>query len=64
MTGGMYKELVQTYIATLKDCLSTPKNPRPIYESIHFSPMKELNTEMFEREPARQKELRARREVP
>lgn len=63
MTGGMYKELVQTYIATLKECLTTPENPGPIYESIHF-PDEELDTEIFEREPARQEELRKRREVP
>ncbi len=61
--GGMFKELVQTYIATLKDCISTPENPGPIYKSMHL-PGEPLDTEIFEREPARQAELRKRREVP
>lgn len=62
-SGGMFKELVQTYIATLKECLSTPENPGAIYESIHF-PDEPFDTEIFDEEPARQEELRKRREVP
>ena len=62
-SGGMYRELVQTYIATLKDCISTPENPGAIYESL-FLPDEELDTEIFEDEVARQKELQERRKVP
>lgn len=62
-SGGMYKELVQTYIETLKDCLSTPENPGPIYESL-FLPDEELDTEIFEDEVGRQEELKKKREVP
>jgi len=62
-SGGMYKELVQTYIETLKECISTPENPGPIYESL-FLPDEELDTEIFENEVTRQEELKKRREVP
>lgn len=62
-SGGMYRELVQQYIVTLKECLSTPENPGPIYESL-FLPDEELDTEIFEDEVDRQEELRKRREVP
>jgi hypothetical protein len=61
--GGMYSELVQTYIATLKDCISTPENPGPIYESLFFEG-EEKDTEIFDNEPERQEELRKRREAP
>jgi len=61
--GGMFKELVQTYVATLRECLSSPENPGPIYESIHF-PDEPLDTEIFEKEPSRQEELQKRREIP
>ena len=62
-SGGMFKDLVQTYIATLKECLSTPENPGAIYESLHF-PDEPFSVEIFDEEPARQDELRKRREVP
>ena len=62
-SGGMYQELVQTYISTLRECLSTPENPGPIYESL-FLPDEELDTEIFEDEIARQEELKKQREVP
>jgi hypothetical protein len=62
-SGGMYRELVQTYISTLKDCISTPENPGPIYESL-FLPDEEVDTEIFEDEPLRQEDLKKRREVP
>ena len=61
--GGMYRELVQTYIATLKECISTPDDPGPIYESL-FLPDEEPDTEIFENEPSRQDKLRKLREVP
>ncbi|MGK3761812.1 MAG: hypothetical protein ACI8RD_014130, partial [Bacillariaceae sp.] len=62
-SGGMYRELVQTYIETLKECISTPEDPGPIYESL-FLPDEVPDTEIFENEPIRQEELRKRREVP
>jgi len=62
-SGDMYRELVQTYIETLKECISTPENPGPIYESL-FLPDEELDTEIFEDEVGRQEELKKRREVP
>jgi hypothetical protein len=61
--GGMYREMVQTYVSALKDCISTPDNPGPIYESL-FLPDEEVDTEIFEDEPLRQEELKKRREVP
>mmetsp|Transcript_6997 Transcript_6997/g.7786 ORF Transcript_6997/g.7786 Transcript_6997/m.7786 type:complete len:850 (-) Transcript_6997:39-2588(-) len=61
--GGMYRELVQTYIETLKECISTPNDPGPVYESL-FLPDEEPDTEIFKDEPIRQEELRKRREVP
>jgi hypothetical protein len=60
---GMYKELVQTYVRALKECLVTPENPGPIYESYFFAG-KEVGTEIFDREPERQEELKKRREAP
>jgi len=62
-SGGMYKELVQTYIETLKECVSTPEDPGPIYESL-FLPDEELDTEIFEDEVLRQEDLKQKREVP
>jgi RNA recognition motif-containing protein len=61
--GGMYEELVQTYVRALKECLATPENPGPIYESLFFAG-EEVDTEIFDREPERQKELKKRREAP
>lgn len=61
--GGMYKEFVQTYIQTLKECLSTPENPGPIYESI-MGPGEEVDTEFFDIEEERLEELRKRRGLP
>jgi len=62
-SGGMFRELVQTYIETLKECISTPDDPGPIYESL-FLPDEELDTEIFDDEVDRQEELRKEREVP
>ena len=58
--GGMYREFVQEYISTLKECASTPENPGPIYESL-FAPGEEIDTEIFEDEVDRQAELQQRR---
>ena len=62
-SGGMYRTLVQSYIETLKECISTPDNPGPIYESL-FMPDEELDTEIFDNEVTRQDELRKKREIP
>lgn len=62
--GGMYRQLVERYVALLKECQSTPEDPGPIYESL-FSPAEEIDTEeLFDDESIRQAELRKRREVP
>ena len=62
-SGGMYREVVQAYVSTLKECISTPDDPGPIYESL-FLPDEEIDTEIFEDEPLRQEALQKRREVP
>lgn len=62
-TGGMYREMVQTYVSTLKECMSTPDDPGAIYESL-FLPDEEIDTEIFEDEPVRQEMLKQRREAP
>ena len=62
-SGELYKELVQQYIATLKDCIATPENPGPIFESL-FAEGEDMDTEVFEREQHRQEELRKRRQIP
>jgi len=61
--GGMFKELVQTYISTLKECLASPENPGAVYQSLH-APDEPIDTEIFEIEAERVAELRKRREVP
>jgi hypothetical protein len=61
--GGMYRQLVQEYISTLKECIATPENPGLIYESL-FHPGEEIDTEIFEDEVDRQEELKQKREVP
>jgi hypothetical protein len=61
--GGMYREMVRTYIATLKECMSTPEDPGLIFEHLH-SPNEPISTEPFEKEPIRQAELKRRRKVP
>ena len=62
-SGGMYKALVQEYIATLKECVSTPENPGAVFESL-FLPGEEFDTTLFDREPKRQEDLRRRRQLP
>lgn len=61
--GGMYRQLVQEYVATLKECIATPENPGLIYESLFF-PGEEIDNEIFEDEVDRQEELKQKREVP
>ncbi|KAG7346260.1 RNA recognition motif containing protein [Nitzschia inconspicua] len=62
-SGGMYREMVETYISTLKECISTPDDPGVIYESF-FLPDEEIDTEIFDKEPLRQEALKQKREVP
>ncbi|KAL3943909.1 MAG: hypothetical protein SGBAC_002026 [Bacillariaceae sp.] len=61
--GGMYRELVQEYISTLKECVATPENPGVIYESLFF-PDEPIDTEIFDDEVDRQGELAKKREIP
>ncbi|CAJ1942586.1 unnamed protein product [Cylindrotheca closterium] len=61
--GGMYRELVQEYIATLKECVSTPENPGVVYESLFF-PDEPIDMEIFDDEVDRQEELAKKREIP
>eukprot|EP00980_Cylindrotheca_fusiformis_P028185 scaffold22586_cov138-Cylindrotheca_fusiformis.AAC.5 len=61
--GGMYRQLVQEYIATLKECIATPEEPGLIYESL-FAPGEEIDTEIFEDEVDRQAELEQKRKIP
>jgi hypothetical protein len=62
-SGGFYAELVRRYIGTLKECVATPENPGEIYTNL-FLPDEEIDTEIFDREPKRQEELRKRRQIP
>jgi hypothetical protein len=61
--GGMYEELVHAYSGALRECLSMPENPGPIYESLFF-PNEVVDTGFFYRESERPDELRKRREAP
>ena len=54
--GEQYKELVQLYIATLKECLATPDDVGAIYESLHF-PDEPIDLGIFDREKKRQDKL-------
>ena len=60
MTGELYKELVQMYISTLKECLATPENVGELYEAVHF-PGEQFDLSVFEREKQRQESLQERR---
>jgi hypothetical protein len=62
-SGGFYAELVQRYIAVLKDCIATPENPGEIFKSLFFQD-EELDTSVFDDNEKRQAVLRKRREVP
>jgi len=61
--GGLYKEFVQTYIQTLKECIATPDNVGPLYEGLHF-PGESVDLGIFDREKERQKMLMAKRVKP
>ena len=60
MTGELYKELVQMYVSTLKECIATPENVGELYQSVHF-PGEQIDLSIFDREKQRQKELLERR---
>ena len=34
--GGLYKEFVQIYVQTLKECVATPENVGEMYEALHM----------------------------
>lgn len=54
--GELYKELVELYIETLKECLATPENVGPLYEAMHF-PDEDIDLSIFEQEKERQIQL-------
>ena len=58
--GDDYRELVQEYIATLKECLATPENPGQLYEGLHF-PGEKFDHSAFDYEKERQQKLEKRR---
>lgn len=59
-TGELYRELVQMYVSTLKDCIATPEDVGELYESVHF-PGEQLDLSIFEQEKIRQHSLHERR---
>lgn len=59
-SGEDYKELVQEYIATLKECVATPEEPGEMWELMHF-PGEPIDTTVFEKEKKRQKKLMEKR---
>ena len=58
--GQQYKEIVQLFIETLKECLPTPEDPGFMYEALHL-PDQEIDLSIFDREKERQKKLDAHR---
>jgi hypothetical protein len=62
MTGQQYKELVQMYVATLKECVATPDNVGRMFTAMHY-PDEPLDMEIFELEEDRQKTIRDKRSV-
>jgi hypothetical protein len=60
-SGDDYRELVQLYISTLKECIATPEKPGEMYEALHF-PGEPIDLSIFEREKKRQVELTKKRE--
>ena len=61
-SGELYKELVQLYIKTLKECIATPDNVGAMYKGLHL-PDEEIDLSIFDREKDRQKMLQERRET-
>jgi hypothetical protein len=62
MTGQQYKELVQMYVATLKECVATPDNVGRLFQGMHF-PDEPMDMEIFEAEKERQKDIKEQRGV-
>jgi hypothetical protein len=60
-SGDDYRELVQMYVSTLKDCIATPENPGETFKALHF-PGEPLDLSIFEKEKKRTEELLKRRE--
>ncbi|GAX09984.1 hypothetical protein FisN_11Lh023 [Fistulifera solaris] len=58
--GQQYKELVQMYVETLKECLPSREEPGLIYEALHF-PDEPIDLTIFDREKERQKVLNEKR---
>jgi hypothetical protein len=58
--GQQYKELVQLYIQTLKECLVSPENPGLMYEALHF-PDEEIDLSIFAGEIERQEAIKRNR---
>jgi len=61
--GELYKNLVQEYVATLIECLSTRDDVGEPYKSLHF-PDEPIDLSIFDAEEKRQKELEERRANP
>ena len=62
-SGDLYRELVQEYISTLKECIGTPEDPGEVYQSLFF-PDEDVDSELFDIEQERLENLRKRREMP
>jgi hypothetical protein len=62
MTGQQYKELVQMYVATLKECVATPDNVGRLFQGMHF-PGEPIDMEIFDAEVERQKGIKEQRSV-
>lgn len=58
--GEQYKELVQMYVETLKECLPSREEPGLMYEALHF-PDEPIDLTIFDREKERQKALNEKR---
>jgi hypothetical protein len=54
--GQQYKELVQMYVATLKECIATPDDVGAMYEALHF-PDEPIDLSVFDKWNARLKDI-------
>jgi hypothetical protein len=62
MTGQQYKELVQMYIATLKECVATPDSVGKLFEAMHF-PDEPIDLSIFDAEKERQEAIKEKRSL-
>jgi hypothetical protein len=60
-SGDAYRELVQMYVSTLKECIATPEDPGEPFKGLHF-PGEPLDMSVFEKEKKRQEELLKKRQ--